>query len=105
AALGRLRREVAAGLIARGIGRSDRVALISHTRWEWGPIDLGILTIGAVTIGIYPTSTPATVGYILKHSRSRLVFVENEAQAKRLASVLEGLEVVVIDTGLDAFRK
>lgn len=100
----RLRLEVAAGLLARGVARGDRVAIISQTRWEWGPLDLAILSVGAVTIGVYPTSTPAQVAYLLKHSRARLVFVENAAQAQRLAAVLEGLEVVVIDTGLDAFR-
>jgi long-chain acyl-CoA synthetase len=104
-ALSALRREVAAGLIARGVKKGDRVALVSHTRFEWGPIDLAILSVGAVTIGIYPTSTPASVGYILKHSGARVVFVENAAQQQRLASVLEGLEVVVIDTGLEAFRR
>jgi len=104
-AIGRLRRGVAAGLLERGIQRGDRVALISHTRWEWGPIDLGILTVGAVTIGIYPTSTPAQVAYILQHSRARLVFVESEAQSARLAPALQGLDVVVIDSELAAFLR
>jgi long-chain acyl-CoA synthetase len=104
-ALRALRREVAAGLMAKGVQRGDRVALVSQTRWEWGPIDLAILSVGAVTVGIYPTSTPAAVGYILKHSGARWVFVENQAQRERLAGVLEGLEVIVIDSGLDAFRR
>jgi long-chain acyl-CoA synthetase len=104
-ALRALRREVAAGLMASGVRRGDRVALVSHTRWEWGPIDLAILSVGAVTVGIYPTSTPATVGYILKHSGARWVFVENQAQKERLAEVLQGLEVIVIDSGLEAFRR
>ncbi len=100
----RARLEVAAGLLSRGIARGDRVAIISHTRWEWGPVDLAILSVGAVTVGIYPTSTPAQVKYILDHSRARLVFVESEAQKKRLEAVLGGLEVVVLDTELDRFR-
>ncbi len=105
AGLGRLRRGVAAGLLERGVQRGDRVALISRTCWEWGAIDLGVLTVGAVTVGIYPTSTAAQVAYVLEHSRARLVFVESEAQRARLASVLGGREVVVIDTGLAAFLR
>lgn len=107
-ALRKLRREVAGALAARGIGRGDRVAVVSQTRWEWGPIDLGILSVGAVTVGIYPTSTPQQVDYILRHSRSRAVVVENAAQLSRLKPVLDALPsrvpVVVIDPsggGLD----
>ena len=96
----KLRREVAAALAANGIARGDRVAVISQTRWEWGSIDLGILSVGAVTVGIYPTSTPAQVDYILRHSRAEVVILENEAQAARLAEVIAALpahpRVVVI---------
>jgi long-chain acyl-CoA synthetase len=86
-----LRRDVAAALAAHGISRGDRVAVISQTRWEWGPIDLGILSVGAVTVGIYPTSTPSQVDYILRHSNAKVVFLENEAQAARLAEVIGAL--------------
>ncbi|MBL8954913.1 MAG: long-chain fatty acid--CoA ligase [Myxococcaceae bacterium] len=106
ASLGRLRRGIAAGLVARGVQRGDRVAILSHTRWEWGPIDTAVLTVGAVTVGIYPTSTPAQVEYILRHSGAKLLFIESEAQRARLAAVLgAGLEVVVIDGGLAAFLR
>jgi long-chain acyl-CoA synthetase len=99
-ALRKLRREVAAALAASGIQRGDRVAVVSQTRWEWGPIDLGILSVGAVTVGIYPTSTPAQVEYILQHSGAKVVFLENAAQAARLSEVIAALpshpRVVVI---------
>ena len=84
---GVLRREVAAGLAAL-VAPGERVALLSHTRWEWGPIDLAILTLGAATVGIYPTSTPSQVDYMLRHSRSCVLFVEDEAQLARLRAVI-----------------
>ncbi len=75
-ALRTIRHELAAGLHHRGIRKGDRVAIISQTRFEWGALDLAILSLGAVTVGIYPTSTDEAVRYILSHSNSRLCFRE-----------------------------
>ena len=44
---------VAKGLVAAGIEVGDRVALMSHTRYEWTLIDYAIWTAGAVTVPVY----------------------------------------------------
>jgi len=44
---------VAKGLVAAGIEAGDRVALMSHTRYEWTLIDYAIWTAGAVTVPVY----------------------------------------------------
>jgi len=49
-------RGIAAGLIAAGIQPGDRVALMSHTRFEWTLLDYAILTAGGI-VPIYPTSS------------------------------------------------
>jgi long-chain acyl-CoA synthetase len=46
-----------------------------------------VMTIGAVVVGIYPTSTAKESAYILAHSETVLAFVEDDAQRKKLASV------------------
>ncbi|MBS1153558.1 MAG: AMP-dependent synthetase and ligase, partial [Myxococcaceae bacterium] len=84
-----IRLELAAGLHHRGIRKGDRVAIISQTRFEWGALDLAILSLGAVTVGIYPTTTDEQVRYILSHSNSRLCFRE--------ANVAEVPGAVLID--------
>jgi long-chain acyl-CoA synthetase len=71
-----IRLELAAGLHHRGIRKGDRVAIISQTRFEWGALDLAILSLGAVTVGIYPTTTPEQVRYILGHSKTKLCLRE-----------------------------
>ena len=48
---------VAKGLVAAGIGPGDRVALMSHTRYEWTLIDYAIWTAGAVVVPVYETSS------------------------------------------------
>ena len=50
---------LAHGLEALGLGAQDRVALLSENRYEWALSDLAILSLGAVTVPIYPTLTAA----------------------------------------------
>jgi len=63
--------------------------------------DLGIQGIGAITVGIYPTSPAAEVEYILGHSESRVLIAEDEEQLDKALEVrdrLPNLEwIVVID--------
>ncbi len=50
---------LAKGLIAAGIDPGDRVALMSHTRYEWTLIDYAIWAAGAVTVQRYTRPPPA----------------------------------------------
>jgi long-chain acyl-CoA synthetase len=78
---------LANGLLARGVGRGDAVAVLARTRLEWVLLDWATMTIGAVVVGIYPTSTAKECAYILAHSETVLAFVEDDAQEEKLASV------------------
>src|SRR5689334_19285173 len=75
-ALRSFRREVAAALHAHGVRHGERVAILSHTCWEWGALDLAITTLGAISVGVYPTSTSEQIGYILTHAKVKVCFVE-----------------------------
>jgi long-chain acyl-CoA synthetase len=78
------------GLLARGVRRGDAVAVLARTQLEWILLDWAIMSIGAVVVGLYPTNTAAECGYILDHSESVLVFVENDEQREKVASVYSG---------------
>jgi long-chain acyl-CoA synthetase len=90
----------AGAMAARGIRPGDRVALISYNRPEWAIVDYAAHLIGAVTVPLYSTSTPDQVGFILSDSGSKLVFAED---AQQLAKAGSGRDVVVFDSGFDAF--
>ncbi|HVH51902.1 MAG TPA: AMP-binding protein, partial [Gaiellaceae bacterium] len=94
---------LAQGLLARGVGRGDAVAVLSRTRLEWVLLDWAIMSIGAVVVGLYPTNSAKECEYILSHSETVLVFVENDEQRAKLASVYSG-PVVGFDE-LDAFAQ
>jgi len=67
---------VAKGLVAAGIEAGDRVALMSHTRYEWTLIDYAIWVAGAVSVPIYETSSAEQAEWILTNSGARACFVE-----------------------------
>jgi long-chain acyl-CoA synthetase len=70
---------LAKGLIAAGIEAGDRVALMSHTRYEWTLIDYAIWTAGAIVVPVYETSSPEQAEWILSDSGARACFVETAA--------------------------
>lgn len=81
-------REVAAGLISLGVGPGDRVSILGENRPEWLICDLAVMTIGGITCGIYTTSAPEEVAYIVGHSESKVIFIENEEQVDKILQIL-----------------
>jgi long-chain acyl-CoA synthetase len=79
---------VAAALLAFGLGRQENVAVLGENRPEWLYCHLGIQTAGGATCGIYPTSAPEQIKYLLNHSEARLLFVDNEEQLDKVLPVV-----------------
>jgi long-chain acyl-CoA synthetase len=80
--------KVAAALLAFGLRAQENVAVIGDNRPEWLYCHLGIQTAGGVTVGVYPTSAPEQIRYLLNHSEARLIFVENEEQLDKVLTVV-----------------
>src|SRR5688572_4235191 len=66
---------LALGLRDLGIGKGDRVALLSENRYEWPLTDLAVLALGAVTVPIYPTLTAQQVRWLIENSGARVAVV------------------------------
>src|SRR5262249_38734484 len=71
-------RVVAAGLLARGIGRGDRIGLISENRCEWLVADLAAISIGAADVPRGSDTSPPELALILAHSGARFVFADHD---------------------------
>jgi len=78
---------LAHGLLARGVRHGDRVAILSRTRLEWILLDWAVMSIGAVVVGLYPTSSAKECEYILGHCEAVLAFTEDEEQTRKLVSI------------------
>lgn len=80
----RLVESLAAGLQASGVRKGDRIAILSNTRLEWAALDLAILGLGAITVPVYPNSTPEDVSFILHDSQAKIFFIESTEVYRRL---------------------
>ena len=85
-------------LQAWGIGKGDRVVILSENRPEWAVADYATLLLGAVVVPIYATQTAEQVLYVLQNSEARIAFVSTRQQYDKLASIREQacLEYVVV---------
>jgi long-chain acyl-CoA synthetase len=96
-------RGLALGFRRLGVGRGDRVALLSENRPEWTATDLAILTAGGATVPIYPTLLPEQIRFILEDCGAKAIVVSTVAQLEKVLAVRAGLpglvEIIVIDAG------
>jgi long-chain acyl-CoA synthetase len=92
---------VGLGLRALGVEAGDRIAVHSLNRPAWVLADMGAQGIGAVTVGIYPTSPAAEVQYLLGHSGAKVLVAEDEEQVDKALAVRAELpdlqKIVVVD--------
>ena len=93
---GQLVRQAAAGLLAYGLERGDRVAILGENRPEWLICHLGTMTAGGATCGVYPTSAAEQVAYVVGHSESKVLFVENEEQVDKVLEIVDDLKVAQV---------
>jgi long-chain acyl-CoA synthetase len=92
-------KHVSLGLIDLGIQPGDKVSILSNTRPEWTYACFGILGAGATCVSIYQTNSPEECHYVLHHSESRAVFVEDAEQLEKIREVeaeLPQLELIVV---------
>src|SRR4029077_933411 len=80
-------RHAGLGLVALGLRPRDVVSIIADNCPEWLYTDLGTLSVGGVTNGIYTTDSPRQVEYIVNDSGTRFFFAGNEEQLDKILEV------------------
>ena len=61
-------RRIAKGLVARGVGKGTRVAVLMANRPEWVTAVLGAALTGAVVVPVNTFATPDELDYVLRHA-------------------------------------
>ena len=89
-----------------GLSLGDRVALIAHDCVDWIICDFATFFAGCVVVPIYPTQALDQTGFILKHSESKLLFIDSHKSLGRLkdAGVELPRAVVLESDGDDSLR-
>ncbi|MEQ1875024.1 MAG: long-chain fatty acid--CoA ligase [Bdellovibrionia bacterium] len=67
------------GLASLGATFETKVAILSNTRVEWAVADLANLSVGAITVPIYPSSVSEDAQFILNNSDAKILICENRA--------------------------
>src|ERR1700737_3598178 len=97
-AVGRL----ANALLAEGVNPQARGGRWSANRPEWQIGDLAIAHAGLVTVAVYQTLAPDQVRYLLTHSESKLLIVEERNLLEQVIAMrreLPGLQRVILIEG------
>ena len=92
--------ELAAGFLALGIAKGDRVAIISRTRLEWTLCDYALASIGAIVVPIYQTSSAEESVHVLSDSNARACICEDAEQIDKAAGA--GVELLISIEGDDS---
>lgn len=94
-------RHFSLGLMELGLQADESMGIIGFNREEWVVAELGAMAAGAVAVGLYTTSSPDQLAYILGHCDARIVLVENAKYLETLQALRDQLpklqHVVVMD--------
>ncbi len=76
-----------AALVKEGLIPGDRVAVMLRNCVEWVVFDQAALSLGLVTVPLYPDDRPENATYILNQTGAKLLLVEGRFQHKKLAEI------------------
>ncbi len=79
--------QVSKALLNLGIGKGDKIGLISNNRPEWISMDCGILQVGAVDVPIYPTISAEDYKYIFNDAELKYCFVSDIELFEKVNSI------------------
>ena len=100
---------IAKGLKNLGILKGDRVVILSENRPEWQIADLAIMSIGAISVPAYTTSTTSDYSHIINHSEARCIIISSHSLAlKALPAVAESSKcknVIKIDNDNNIYNE
>ena len=74
-------------LQAWGIGKGDRLVILSENRPEWAITDFATLLLGGIVVPIYATQTAEQSLYLFQHSEARIAFVSSRKQYEKVESI------------------
>lgn len=94
-------RGLATALVELGIERQESIGLIADVSPEWTIADLAIQLIGAVDVPRGTDSTAEDLGYIIRHSGARTVFVHYSSEIDKIERGLAARAAEAAAAGTD----
>ena len=100
-------KDFALGLSNLRFQRGDHLAILSENCKEWLYADLACISLGGITLGVYPTSPYPEVKYVVHHSDATMVVCEDQEQTDKILEVIDDLPRVkkIIVKDMKGLRK
>ncbi|MDM0105849.1 AMP-binding protein [Variovorax sp. J22R24] len=90
------------GLRALGLPAGGHLGIISENRIEWVLAQMGAGLVGAVTVGVYPTSPSNEIAYVVAHADIEVIVCEDQEQTDKIIEALDRLprllKIIVMET-------
>lgn len=83
-------------LLALGVEKGDRVAILGENSPNWGVSYFAITTIGAVAVPILPDFSEVEVENILSHSEAKVIFVSSKLYSRIDRNRLKKVDAIVL---------
>ena len=86
--------KVSASLLALGIEKNDKIAVITtNNNPNWHILDTGLLQIGAQNVPLYATLSEKDYAYVLNHSDAKYCFVSDQELYDKVKKVQDSTQV------------
>ncbi|WP_280365247.1 AMP-binding protein [Nocardia wallacei] len=80
---------VALGLLATGVGKSDRVGIWAPNRAEWTLVQYATARIGAILVNINPAYRAHELRYVLRQAGARVLVAAREFKTSDYAAMID----------------
>lgn len=84
--------DFAFGLHSLGFQKDDKAAIVCENRPEWAFSDYAVMSLGGVTVPIYPTMSAKQIEYILNDSHCRAVIVSQPEHLEAINRIFNNLK-------------
>ncbi|MFN0154840.1 MAG: AMP-dependent synthetase/ligase [Gaiella sp.] len=75
---------MANGLLARGVGKGEVIAVLAPTTLEWTLFDFALASVGGVTAPVYFTSSPEDAQYVVRHAGAIGILCDTDEQLAKV---------------------
>lgn len=93
--------QIGLGLARLGVRPGDRVAIVGDPLPEWLLTDFAVQCIGAISFGLYPTSSPEEMEFVLRNGGATVLVAEDQEHVDKVLPAVDRLpglrKIVVID--------
>lgn len=82
---------LAAGLKNLGAKKTAKVLILSENRLEWAISDYAILSLGCISVPIYPTLLPSHIEFIINNCEAEIIIISDTNQLEKVQDIKKNL--------------